>query len=63
MIATSRIVRPQAFGGRHTGLSRPDGPNPATATGPIPTITARDDYESLYPPARPRLRSSSRPYV
>jgi predicted outer membrane protein len=51
MVATSRMVRPRAFGGRHGGI-RPD------TASPVPQAPrGADDY--LYPPARQlRVRST-----
>jgi predicted outer membrane protein len=55
MIATARMVRPRAFGGRRSGLLATPEPPPLPRTK-MPG--GDDDYPYPYPPPRQRLRSN-----
>jgi putative membrane protein len=54
-VFTTRVIRPQAFGGRHKGRVRGASGNPL-ATGAIPVQPA----DNFYPPEGLRMSSSSR---
>jgi predicted outer membrane protein len=59
MVATTRMIRPRSFGGRHSGEPQIDDALPVrVAAAAAQPVRPDDDYPALYPRQRPRVRST-----